>query len=222
MKKIFCLLGLLPLLAAFTFAQESSSADELLKWKQLYDSGVISEEEYNAQKEKVMNGKITSYSDKEESNQEIFMTVDSLLDDDWEKNKEQVRKLSQQLSYSEKMKLYEEYERGAGGYFALNLLIGFGIGSFAQGNASMGLFQLGLEATGIGLMLKAEDSNSLILGSAIYLGAYIVGLINPWVYSHRHNETLREELNLNQSNFSIAPIINPMDEQYGLLAKISL
>ncbi|MBR1722371.1 MAG: SHOCT domain-containing protein [Treponema sp.] len=63
MKKIFCLLGLLPFLAAFTFAQKSSMADELLKWKQLYDAGAITEQEFNAQKAKILNSKTSQTTD---------------------------------------------------------------------------------------------------------------------------------------------------------------
>lgn len=40
---------------AQTVVNQLSSADELLKWKQLYDSGVITEEEFNKKKRELLN-----------------------------------------------------------------------------------------------------------------------------------------------------------------------
>lgn len=227
MKKIFCLMAGLFVFIGVAFSQNSTSADEILKWKQLYDAGAITEEEYNAQKAKVLQGKSTGASQSNESgaSMETVLVIEKLLDDDMVANKDKIIELSKELSFAQKMRLYDKYEKGAGGYFALNLLLGFGIGSFAQGNKSAGWAQLGLWAAGFGLVYNGvdnENSSTVTIGALFIIGSTVVGCVTPWVYSSNHNAALKESLGMTDGSISFAPIINPVNEQYGLMARIAL
>ena len=226
MKKILCLLVSFFVLVNVLSAQNASSADELLKWKQLLDAGVITQEEYDAQKKQVLEGKNSnSFADENSASVDTVSTIEWLIDDNLDGNKEKIIELSKSLSPSQKQRLYKDFERSAGGYFALNLLIGYGIGSFAQGNKSSGLTQLGFEVGGLGLLLSgALDGNETVmtLGGVFYFGGWIIGLISPWTYRTSHNKSLKEALNLPVENISFAPLVNPEFSQYGLLAKIEL
>lgn len=236
MKKIGMMCALLVMAVAAAFAQ-SSSADELLKWKELYDSGVITEEEFTAKKNQIINADSNTNNNTASSTtastvtmqkDEAFKQIEYLIDDDLFDNADRIKALSGNLSPAQKNTLYDEYSKSAGGPFALNFFLGFGIGSFVQGDKKAGWNQLGFELLGIslmttGLLSSGSAATTLVaLGAGFSLGAAIVGYVSPWIYSNTRNSTLKEVLGLTSgSPVTIVPLINPVDQTYGLLANIS-
>lgn len=70
----------------------------------------------------------------EHLNLEAVTTVNLLIDRGLEKNKLAIASLSEQLNMSQKMYLYDRHEAEVGVPFAVNFLVGAGIGSFIQGD----------------------------------------------------------------------------------------
>lgn len=140
-------------------------------------------------------------------------------------NKDAIVELSGKLSDVEKAELYDEYSRAAGGYAAMNFFVGFGSGSFVQRDKKGGLTQLGLELGGLGLAYVGVLIESLPVayagvGCLAVCGIY--GISRPIYYSKKHNAELKESLGLPVENISFTPVIDPMNKNYGLVAKISL
>ncbi|MBQ7158333.1 MAG: P13 family porin [Treponema sp.] len=247
MKRILTLVVVL-FFAASVFAQ--SAADEILKWKQLYDSGAITEAEFQAKKKEILEGKVpasaqaaanqstagtASYqSPYAPGSQELYAQIDSLIDDDLEDNKIQIASLAQGLTPIQRDMLFNKYEKSAGLPFVLNFLLGFGIGSFVQGDGGGGAFQCAFEGGGILLVVigaatitsdskKNTPSYTCIgLGVGCVTAAAIYGLIRPWGFASNFNNMLRGTLQGNPMAVNFAPIIDPVNNNYGLAAKISL
>ena len=105
------------------------------------------------------------------------------------------------------------------------MFLGFGIGSFAQGDKRDGWSMLGFELGGItllttGLLSSGTSATTLVaMGSGFMLGAAISGCITPWIYSNTRNDTLKQVLGMS-GGVAIVPIIDPVDQNYGLLAQI--
>lgn len=238
MKRI-CLFFSLVLLGAVLFAQ--SSADELAKWKKLYDDGAITEAEYLVKKKEVLEG---NYSEKNQSlasssqnaagSMELYAQIDKLIDDDFKDNKSQIASLSQGLTQMQRDQLYKKYEKSGVLPFVLNLIVGFGVGSFVQGDGGGGAFQCAFEGGGLLCLIigaasidskKTNNSASygLMTSGAIFMvSAAIYGLIRPWTYSSNYNKTLQGTLAGNPLAVNFAPIVDPFNRNYGVAAKISL
>ena len=104
---------------------------------------------------------------------------------------------------------YEIRKSDPWGPFALNLLLGLGIGSFVQGDTTGGLLVAGGEVIGLGLLIAGysaslqaiETSGSggggmVIAGAALLGAARIAGLIFPFTYANSFNEKLRQDLGI--------------------------
>ena len=91
--------------------------------------------------------------------------------------------------------MFDQYERGAGLPFVLNLLLGFGIGSWVQGHTAGGLIGSIGGVAGVAMMASAESNQSIgAIGAIVFLGSYITDLILPWTYASGYNGTLRRAL----------------------------
>ncbi|MDR2149595.1 MAG: P13 family porin [Spirochaetaceae bacterium] len=171
-------------------------------------------------------------SDKERA-QQAFIRVTNWLDSGLERNLLIIQNESLSLTSTQRINLFEAYEKGAGGPFALNFLLGFGIGSFVQGDAAGGWTTLLGEAAGIAafcygvsLMPVAVDedyANSyegyeytsndqwekaeiFILGGAgLFIGMRIFEWIRPFVFAHNYNKTLKKALNYYNISYNLAP-----------------
>ena len=253
MKKICWMLGVLLLAGAFA-VHAQSAADEMLKWKQLLDAGAITEEEYQAKKNEVLGltpaqapaanqapataatpaapapsvapvTTQTSVATTTVSNADVLATIEYLIDDDLEDNKEKIAELAKSLSLQDRQRLYDKYEKSIGGYVVLNLLVGLGIGSFAQGDGRDGVWQLLEEILGVSfIVLGAVNGNSVTTacGYISLVCATVTGIVAPITYSKTRNGTLQSAFGLSDRDISFAPIINPINNQYGLVAKIAL
>ena len=222
MKKFLILMGIALISVAAVFAQ--STADELAKWKDLLDSGAITQEEYDAKKAQILDGSAQSQQTQtlNVSNEDLVATIENLIEDDLEDNKEKIASLATRLSSEQKQELYDKYQKSAGGYFALNLLLGFGIGSFAQGDKRSGWTQLGFELGGITCIAAGSSSGSVYLtalGAGFCIGAGIVGLVSPWSYASNRNAALSESLGV--ESISWMPMVDPTNDSIGLVARIN-
>jgi len=80
--------------------------------------------------------------------------IQALIKNGLEKNKEKIIRESFYLSSGEKMFLYEENKKTAGaGLMLLNIIPGFGLGSYIQGDKTWGIVQSGLGVVGWGLVI---------------------------------------------------------------------
>ncbi len=118
---------------------------------------------------------------------------------------------------------YEMQKVDPWGPFALNLLLGLGIGSFVQGDTTGGLLVAGGEVVGAGLLIawlsNPESGNALLIGGVVLLSAArIAGLVIPFTYANGFNEKLRKDLGIAISDVSlIVPGVNgEADDGYGV------
>ena len=248
MKRIVVFLGM-ALFTGMLFAQ--SAADEILKWKQLYDSGVISEAEFQAKKTQILEGGHTAANSPtanqdaagtvsfgamkfEAGSPDLYAHIHRLIDDDLEDNKAQVAALSKGLTPMQREQMYDAHEKSMGLPFALNFLLGWGIGSFIQGDGGGGAFQCAFEGSGVLCIIigaatlstdtkKNTGSYALIASGGVFVAsAAIYGLIRPWVYGSSYNRLLRNSLQGTPIAVQFAPIINPFDNSYGVAFKMNL
>ena len=180
--------------------------------------------------------------------------------------KQQVYELSEGLTSEQKGWLYDKNEKSGVGPFFLNFFLGFGIGSFVQGDTNGGSSQLCLSLGGLGLDIiglslwssafytettwkrmttaysytyypyteKKFDSGKfgagctlIAIGGILNTVSAIIGYIRPWTYASNYNKDLKRALRYNQSPWmtvkpQFAPIIDPINNNYGLVAKINL
>ncbi|QMU98853.1 P13 family porin [Borrelia sp. A-FGy1] len=113
----------------------------------------------------------------------------------------------------DKLLIYESSKKDPLIPFILNLVLGFGIGSFAQGDIIGGLSLLGFDAIGVGLLAygvysaggisevkaKKEDlpwvSVSLIAVGGVTLAiTRLVEIVLPFVHASNYNKRLRQNL----------------------------
>lgn len=129
--------------------------------------------------------------------------------------------------------------------WSLNIVPGFGIGSFVQGDVGGGIVELGLDSIILGIVLNSisnidsdDDHKSSKTGTMWAIGgiAFVLtnstfGTIRPSFFKRSRNAMLRESLSLNKKGkaiaqntnevqFSFAPIVNPVADQYGAVALI--
>jgi len=102
-----------------------------------------------------------------------------------------IRELAVCLRPGQKMMLIEtvKLKNRPGIPVLLNIIPGLGIGSFVQGDTWAGIAQLALEIGGTFLQLMDFSADSYTtnyyVGTAMYAGGYLVGVVAPWVYSHK-------------------------------------
>lgn len=132
-----------------------------------------------------------------------------LIDEDPVDNEDRIRRSATGLSDSQRTNLYMASEVSAGGPFALNLLLGAGIGSFVQGDTTGGLIGLGGELTGLALILAGEDSAPVTIGAILFVGTRIFELVRPWTYASSHNAALRRALLASEDgpSFQLSPTV---------------
>ncbi len=158
-----------------------------------------------------------------------------------DEGKNRVYELSENLTNEQKMYLYNKYDKNGVGPFFLNFFLGFGIGSFVQGNTKAGVSQLilnvsgcALEVAGFALAYYGSRSASEIytgaalcaVGNGLNLSSTISGCITPWTYAAGYNKDLKRALRITESSWmtvtpQLSPIIDPVNQNYGLVAKIN-
>lgn len=119
--------------------------------------------------------------------------IHMLIEDDLERHMPTIRQLTSGMTPEERMALYEKHKERAAGPFVLNMMLGMGIGSWAQGDeigGAVGLFG--------GLVFAATvlsfTPDVMIMGGIIYLVAWTYDLARPWAYAAERNGDLRKAL----------------------------
>ncbi len=87
-----------------------------------------------------------------EKSKESFFSITTLLDEGLKKNKVEIMNESMFLTDFDRYSLYESHKNSAIGPFFLNLCLGFGIGSFVQGDNLGGGITLALDIVGSGFV----------------------------------------------------------------------
>jgi hypothetical protein len=164
-------------------------------------------------------------------NSEQREKVATLIRDGVKKNKEAIQRESSSLSLADKETLYNKNrKKGAAGWAALDFGVGFGLGSYIQGDIGFGITQSILDAVGYWVLFagismqtgEMEDDEDGVIqiasGSVMLLTSRIMSWIMPFSYQKKQNKNLQEALNYNKYAFSIDPLIVPRKSGTGIPA----
>lgn len=137
---------------------------------------------------------------------ENLMTVIMLIDDDIYRNANEIRSISSQLELSEKLFIYQEKEKSTTAPFLLNFLVGFGIGSWVQGDEVGGIVGTVGGIGGYALMVSSDNPE---VGAGIFLGTYLINLFKPFTYARSFNKKLKSVVGLtDRASLQIYPNID--------------
>ena len=138
---------------------------------------------------------------------------------------------------------YEALKKDPWGPAALNFFLGFGIGSFVQGETTTGLILVGGNVIGIGLVvvgavsavaaaedlgvevedLEAEDLEGAAIltlaGVGILVASGIYGAIAPFIHANSFNEKLRRDLGISITEISL---VVPGGQRDGFGVRVTL
>lgn len=166
---------------------------------------------------------------------ENYFQVNTLLKKGLFKYENEITNLANNLTTNEREFLYIENKKDSAALpFCLNFFVGWGLGSFIQGDTKTGLIHIGGELLGGILMLAgsqlATPSASpeagigmVFAGLAITAGVAINSWVQPFLYTNKYNNTLRKCLSGNQQvSVQFAPIVDFDNSKYGLLASLKI
>ncbi|UPA14086.1 P13 family porin [Borrelia turicatae] len=133
-----------------------------------------------------------------------------------------------------KLLLYEIHKQSTLVPFLLNFFVGFGTGSFVQGDLTGGLLILGFDMLGFGLISGGMYSLSqhrsmntptvalslISLGGITLFVTRIVEIIIPFTYASSYNRNLREKLGISLGGFQPQFEIN-FNENAGLAFELA-
>lgn len=138
------------------------------------------------------------------------MKVVTLIDAGLDKNYPLIKQAAADLSSSERLMVYNMKQNQVAGPFVCNLLLGFGIGSFIQGDTAMGV--VGLVGEGLGLVMLLNNSSTyygvstgFYIGFGLFLGTRILELVMPFMYANRYNRKLSSVLATGRASLTIRP-----------------
>ncbi len=164
-------------------------------------------------------------------------SISLMIDSDFSGNYDSIAKESVQLSDFERMSLYAMHEDSPTLPFVINLLVGYGIGSFIQGDAKSGYTALVADIIGIGLysvgyvqvytasldgVIPDEGITLALLGAGLLLGSRIYQCIKPFSYAKEYNRRLHTSL-LGKADLSVSPVITVANNQMalGMVGRVS-
>ena len=148
----------------------------------------------------------------------------------------QISDLSSDLSSMQKTNLFQFNKKSATVPFVVNFLVGFGIGSYIQGDkkggnialigdlVSMGLYLSGFSASfnslyNGGTYDAGAGAGMLLLGGIGLLATRIFEMVRPFSFASDYNKKLSNSL----MSFAIVPIVNSnKDMKIGLIANIEI
>jgi uncharacterized membrane protein YGL010W len=96
----------------------------------------------------------------------------------------------------------------------LDFFVGFGLGSYMQGDLAFGITQNVLDLAGHSVLWAGVgelDEDIIITGTIILGVSRIMSWIFPFVHQSGYNKTLDATLNGNSFSYSIDPLIVPKD-----------
>lgn len=166
--------------------------------------------------------------------------------------KNQIAEQTEHLTAEQKEAVYEKSTFSPVGAGFMNLGIGFGVGSFVEGDLFGGLVQLIPQTVAAFVLMDSsiklaeavgneDDSKSAEYASAMqgclvtYLVARAVGFALPFVFSAVCNKTMQNSLGVDKNgralptkdkataqNLSVMPLLNPVENEYGFVAMMQL
>lgn len=145
-------------------------------------------------------------------------------------NFDAIKEAASKLSFEQKAMLKENNENSAILPFILNMVVGFGIGSFVQKDIRSGVTSLCFETAGL-VCLIAGYANVYVnllssyendyysptisgvglvllgIGYGFMVGGRIAECIAPWRYAANYNEKLEEALNVTDVKVGLVPVL---------------
>ena len=157
-----------------------------------------------------------------------------------DQNLQKVAELAPQLTQDQKEYLYKWNKVDTVMPFAMNLVLGFGSGSFSQGDDGMGILFLVLDTACTGIVIYdivatgwdnfvnsisgKGDTTKELKASKIALiaaaGIRVWQSIRPFTYANRKNTKLKSALGLDGTTVAFAPIVTDEGMGIALSAKI--
>ncbi len=157
-----------------------------------------------------------------------------------DQNLQKVAELAPQLTQDQKEYLYRWNKVDTVMPFALNLVLGFGSGSFSQGDDGMGILFLALDTACTGVIIydivatgwdNFQKSISGKGGSTTELKASKIALIaaagirvwesiRPFTYAKKKNTKLKSALGLDGATVALTPLVTDDGMGFALSAKI--
>jgi len=139
--------------------------------------------------------------------------VSDLIQENLFRNADKIEAVSGSLTEVERRMLYGQYEKNSQLPFVLNIALGFGLGSFIQGDTAGAVIALAGDTLGLALPLLGYACLmqnyygywSFTGGyELMYAGYAVLGItrvfesIRPFVFAKRYNTTLRRSLGLGE------------------------
>lgn len=150
--------------------------------------------------------------------------VSDLIQENLFRNAEEIEGISGTLTDMERFALFNQYEKNARLPFVLNLAIGFGLGSFIQGDSTGAVVALIGDALGVSLPILGYAClmqnyygywsftggyELIYAGYAIIVISRIFESIRPFTFARRYNTVLRESLHYGKGiSLSMVPSLN--------------
>lgn len=134
----------------------------------------------------------------EEDSLYTMVEISRLISEDRDGHGPVIRSLATHLSHRQRARIYEAHSLSGGGAFALNLFVGFGAGSYTQGNIGGGVFGTISQSVGLAMFLSYAGSSrtetEALLGAGMFIVGRLYDLIAPWAYAASKNDDLRRNL----------------------------
>lgn len=171
---------------------------------------------------------------------ESFFTVQSLLDQrkGLKKNFNEIKLEAVNLTATERQVLFDDFKRSPWLGFGLNMLPGFGIGSFVQGNIGIGflglfgdLISVPLVLGGIGMAVslplletfltlgisrgeatKGIGVGMMTVGLVLFVGSKLITGISAFTYISKQNAKLEDALGVQGLAYHFLPAIDMNDK----------
>ena len=146
--------------------------------------------------------------DTNNKNQSI-VDIKTLINDDLDLYYDLIIEKSQDLSQNQKFLIYNECKKSPLIPSALNLFLGFGIGSWFQGDKDGGAIGTIGNLSGLLLYSLSKEKNYRYLGLNIFISFWLIDCIVPFSYSNKYNKKLRSVLGITRTvSLEFLPNVN--------------
>lgn len=148
--------------------------------------------------------------------------VSTLIDDGLFTNRRAIAQASKALTPQQRLDLYIDNRKSPTVGFAVNAVVGFGVGSFMQGDLVGGFIAAPLDALGVTSLLIVnrivEDSDGYwadgsviasICGGTVLIASRLFQIIRPFAFVSKYNRTLSSSLNTNSISMNLVPLVSP-------------
>jgi hypothetical protein len=133
----------------------------------------------------------------EDIDMEAYLQVSMLIDQNLMRNAPLIAQEAADLTVGQRMMLVNQYEKNAGLPFAVNFLVGLGIGSYIQGDVTGGTTALAGELISAVVMysgIYGYNDATAGFGAVSYIGFRIWSWFRPFGYTRKYNRTLQSAL----------------------------